>query len=413
MNPLKKIKDALGSSRETLEVSLEEVDQVYEKQKKDQIGECRDRKNQLIEKSDEVVSELETSLEEVKDYEDEENLDIVEDVAENFYNTRRNLIQNLNLSKDIQEHSNQFKDFIEEFNNVSMKEGAVMQRIHEKSGRLEKSIQKAVNHSEDLEEFAEKGFKPVQKLEEFRQEKERLIQKKGRINDLRQEINSNNIENLEQELEKKENKVEELRSSEAMKDLKDEQDRLQRLKDEKDSKTSSVEGSISKVERGIKKSLYGIENQGLNFEGKKSDLEDLLDRKYMKNPEAASNLDELVDLVEDNSILEGRQLEKFKEGCQELQDLKQMVQEIEETDDDISELKQAINDREIQEKLDDVTREKKNLQEEIEAAREERENAREELQQKQDEIQKEFEHLEDSLNAEIRREVKLVDDHFS
>jgi predicted nucleic acid-binding Zn-ribbon protein len=90
-----------------------------------------------------------------------------------------------------------------------------------------------------------------------------------------------------------------------------------------------------------------------------------------------------------------------------------MVQEIEETDDRMSELKQEINDREIQEKLDDVTREKKNLQEEIEAAREERENAREELQQKQEEIQKEFEHLEDSLNAEIRGDVNLVDNHFS
>jgi|GEM_PF-6937259 hypothetical protein len=198
-----------------------------------------------------------------------------------------------------------------------------------------------------------------------------------------------------------------------MKHLKEKQDKMQRLKDEKNSKISSVESSISKVERGIKKSLYGIENQGISFEGEKSDLEDLLDRSYMENPEAASDLDELIDLIKDNSILEDRQLEKFKEGCRELQDLDEKVQEIKETSDKISKLEEEIDDREIQEKIDDAAQEKKDVKEEIEAAKEERENAREELQQKQDEIQREFEHLEDSLNAEVRRDVNLVDDYFS
>ena len=39
------------------------------------------------------VEKLDSDLEELKDYSDAEDLNIVEDVAKNFYRTRKNLVQ--------------------------------------------------------------------------------------------------------------------------------------------------------------------------------------------------------------------------------------------------------------------------------------------------------------------------------
>lgn len=407
MNPVEKIRGFFDSEREHINLRLEEVVDVYESHNTESIQDARDRKEGLIQKSDEVVSTLDSSLEEVRQYEDSENLDIVEDVAENFYNTRKNLIQNLELGDDLQTHSNEFGKFVEDFNDVSMKEGAVMQRIREKSGQLEKSIQNAVEHSETLDKFLEDGFKPVEKLREFREEQKRLISSKKEINNIQKDLEEDRKTSIQEEIKEKKAEINQIEQSKAMDELNQLRNKLEELEDEKNSRTSEIESSISKTERGIKKSLYAIENKDMEFRGNKSSLEDIKTRNYMENPKSADNLQKLADFIEENSILDGRQLENFKKGSKELENLEEQVDQVRELESQIENIEDEIDGFKLEDNVKSAKRELEDLEKKLGKLNEERANAEQELEEKQSQLKDEIKHLEKSLTVEINKNVSI------
>ena len=408
MSLLKRIRNILQSEeKEKLETRLDEIDETFRQERIKEIEKARDRRDGLVQQSRDIISDIEDSLEEVREFEDEEDLDIVEDVAENFYNTRKNLLKNLELSEDIEKHSEDFNSFVEEFNDVSMKEGAVMQRIHSKSGKLGESIEEAVDHSEELEKFVENGFKPVLKLREFSDEKAKLERKRRKLDSVKSELEDLEIEKAREKVSEKKEEITELEESDEMARKEELESQREKLVEKRDSSKKSIERNISGIERGLKKAIYAIENGEIEFSGRKSDLQRLLDREYMEKPEAAQNLRGLVDQLESNSILEGRQLESFRDGCRELENLGDRVEEVRSLEDEIEKLEEEIDDLEVAREYEELEEELSRLQEELDRLEERRSELKQDRDELEEEIRQEVQQLEKSLSQELGREVEI------
>lgn len=408
MSLLKRIRNILQSEeKEKLETRLDEIDETFRQERIKEIEKARDRRDGLVQQSRDIISDIEDSLEEVRGFEDEEDLDIVEDVAENFYNTRKNLLKNLELSEDIEKHSEDFNSFVEEFNDVSMKEGAVMQRIHSKSGKLGESIEEAVDHSEELEKFVENGFKPVLKLREYSDEKAKLERKRRKLDSVKSELEDLEIEKAREKVSEKKEEITELEESDEMARKEELESQREKLVEKRDSSKKSIERNISGIERGLKKAIYAIENGEIEFSGRKSDLQRLLDREYMEKPEAAQNLGGLVDKLESNSILEGRQLESFREGCRELENLGDRVEEVRSLEDEIEKLEEEIDDLEVAREYEELEEELSRLQEELDRLEERRSELKQERDELEEEIRQEVQQLEKNLSQELGREVEI------
>ncbi|MFB6116252.1 MAG: hypothetical protein ABEK10_01960 [Candidatus Nanosalina sp.] len=406
MSFMNKLKNLFGS-REPVETSLENLDSTFYDLRKDEIQESRERREELLEKSETIVSSIEDSLEEIKDFEDDENLDIVEDVAESFYNSRKNLVRNLQLPEDMKAHSRKFNEFVEEFNDVSMKEGAVMQRIHSKSGELGDSIEEAATHAENLEEFNENGFKPVLKLREIREKKENLQEVKDEIESLKDDLDSIEFESIEDKISRKKDELNELESGSEMEELKHLKSHKEKISEKKEAKRSEIERNISAIERGLKKALYQIENTETGFSGDKSDLEDLLDRNFMENPGAGKDLPEVADILDEKDVLSGRQLEKFRNGIRKLEDLDKKVQEIKVLKDEVNDLDDRIKRKDVIEEKEKIEEELKNLESDLEDRKNQASELESKIEEKEDRLQRGIDELEARLESELGREVEL------
>lgn len=81
-----KISDFLSSEREELTIQITELPEVFRERKKTEIEEALETEDQMKERSEEIIDQLGESLVEIKDFKDDEDLKVVEDVAQSFYN---------------------------------------------------------------------------------------------------------------------------------------------------------------------------------------------------------------------------------------------------------------------------------------------------------------------------------------
>ena len=406
MKLLNQIKDFFRE-KEAIEVSIEEADTLFRDLREDKIEESRERKKELKKKSERIISDIKDSLEEIKDFEDDEDLDVVEDVARSFYNSRKNLLENLDLPEDIETHSQRFNEFIDDFNDVSMKEGAVMKRIHSKSGELGGLIEEAVDHGDKLENFVEKDFKPVLKLREIQKNKENLVEARKDIEELKERLDSIETANLEEKISRKKDELNEIETSEALQRLERLKSQRDNLEQKKDDKRKKIERKISSIERGLKKGLYQIENTESTFSGSKSELEKLLNHEFMNNPYIGENLPEIADLLEKKDVLSDRQLEKFRNGIGKLENLGKQVQEIKVLEEEIEELEEKIEDSNVIERKKEVEKEVKDLKEQLKERESEISEIESRIRDSQDDLDDGVAELESRLEAELGRDISI------
>ena len=395
-----KIAEFFSSEEEDVETTVEEAEKVFKSRKSKEIEDARATAEELVSRTDEVMEDLEQSLEELTEYEDAADIQAVEDVAENFYNSRKRLIKNFEASDEIEQHFEALDDFVEDFNDVSRKEGVVMKRVEQSSGVLSEKISNVVEHRDEMSDFLEKSYRPVNELEQIEEAVEEIRgfgEEKEEV-ESRLEDEKESIEELKQEISDKNDELEEVRSTEAWEHKEDIEEKLNYLKSKKEDVERVLSRNTSNLERGLKKLLYSIENSGTEFEGDENKLEKLKNGSFSSVDEPLPELEEASEIIEEEDLLGDRQLEKFGDAVGEFESFEEDFRELEEYRNEIESKKDEF------EALDVIETEEK-LSKEVEKLKRELEEEEDEVET----LEKKLEALEDDRDEEVLRLEKFME----
>lgn len=405
MGLVESIRDILNEETEEIGVSADEASEVFYNRKKEKIDKGREEADSLVSKTSEVLNELDKALEELTGYKDSDGIQAVEDVAENFKDSRKRLIKDFEASEEVEEHFNDLDDFVKEFNEVSMKEGAVMQRVEQDSGTLSGKISQVIEHRDEMEEFLENEYRPVNQLEEI----ERAVEEINKL-DRREERLQQRLEELDevserQELEELKQSLEDLKNSEEWNEKNDAESELQDIKDSKKEIENKLSRNTSKLERGLKKLIYNIRNQGVTFSGDVSKLEELRDGNY--NVSKPLGLEEASEIISEENLLSDRQFKKFRKAVESFDGFEQDKKQIESLESDLGEKKRQIESFDVIDERERIEREIKEAEKNLDDLTAEREDLQLELEELKKDREASLDSLEDYLNKWLDAAVVL------
>ncbi|PSH00167.1 MAG: hypothetical protein BRC28_00840 [Nanohaloarchaea archaeon SW_4_43_9] len=402
---LDRVRNYFSNREET--VKLSEAANFYREENSEGIERAERKAENLMQETDELLGEFEDSLEELKGYEHEKDIQAVEDVADNFYTSRKKMLRRFEDPDEIREHSEEFGKLVEEVNDVSRKEGEVLKFIEKQSGDLPGVIQKLVDHKEKLEEFLEKEYFAVEVEEELEEVLEEIDERREEISELEDEIEDSTVENLENNLEDARENLRELENSEEWMEKEDKQNRIEKLEDERDRILSNLSKEVSRTERPVKKVLYSIKNDETEFDSNHEKLEKMLDREFKQLEGLDRVLGEVGDLMEKEDIVDKDKQKKFEDAREELSRLDERKEELRQKEQEIEIREQELEDMSIQEEAEKLEKKIGELENRIDEAERERSRKRQLVEDKKKEIEDRRNRVRSLIENSLGFEVKL------
>jgi hypothetical protein len=390
------------------EVELGEALEFYREENKQEIQKAGRKAEKLMQETGELVEEFDNSLEELKGYEHEKGIQAVEDVADNFYNSRKKMVERFDVGEDLDEHTENFADFVEEVNDVSRKEGEVLKFIEKQSGSLPSVIQKLVDHNEKLENFMENSYSAVRAEAQLKEDLEEIRERKQELADLRDEMERSDKEDLIVKKEELEQKIDEVENSQEWIKKNEKENRIGKLEEEKEEIMSELSRQVSAVERPVKKLLYSVENEDLEFKADEKKLEKMLDRKFHEIEGLEKVLDEAEQKMEETDIADRDKRKKFLKAKTELSDLEQKKYAVDQKDKEIEEIQSELDEMTVTGKKEDLEKEAEELRKKIEEKEAEMEEKKREVDRLSGEIEDLENQVEELLNENLEIEVELA-----
>ncbi|AOV95022.1 hypothetical protein AQV86_03800 [Nanohaloarchaea archaeon SG9] len=386
----------------TRKTSWRDAEQFFRDEKSRELEEARDKKKEHIQRTGELVEQLGEALEAFQDYDDSKDLQVVEDVAQNFYRSRKRLVKNFEASQNMEEHVEEIREFLDEFNDVSRKEGEVMKYVKDDSKELSTALENIIGHRERLEAFSEGEYMVVKQLgtvEEFVEEIQRLEEE---LENAQKELEGKDTRDIAEDIEDIEEKLDEIERSEDWKHKKSLEREKKELEKKKTRKEKEIKSKISEMHRGLTKILYSIENEGLEFKNRKKVLERLESRQIDSLDDPLPEAKEALEKLEEEEILEGRDLQKFREGVKGLENFEELKDEVTEFENQIEDVEDGLEGLEIGEKKDELRQRKKRLEDDLEEKKDEVRSLEETRNEKELEFDRRIRELQHFLNSVMR-----------
>ena len=402
-----KLTDFFSRTEEKIEPDWNEASEEFSERKSRELERTRQKSRELVNETQTHVEKLDSDLEELKDYSDAEDLNIVEDVAENFYRTRKNLVEKFDPSEKIEQHYRYLDDFLVEFNDVSRKEGAVMKRVEKKSGNLPSRLEKLMNHRDKIGDFLEEDYSIVKKLHEIQRFEEKIREKREKIEEISEKIEQVQDSDIEDKLEKADRKVEELHESDAWQEKESLEQELEILEDKKSQEEKKISRKVSKLERGLKKMVYSVENEGEDFKGDLKKLKQLMDGNYQHIENPQPDLEKAAELLDELDKLDDRQMEKFEETVDDMDDFESVMDEVEDYRENISKIESRLDEIQLEKREDRLEKKRSKLREQLEEQQEKIKSLKEKQEELEWEIEEEKKNLEAKMNEYLKPEVSI------
>lgn len=396
----------LDSSKE-LEIEYNVATQFFRDEKETEINSSLERSEELVSATENIIEDLKSGLEGFKDYRDSKRLKAVEDVSENFYKSRMKIIDSFNPSPNPEQHLEDTREFLDEFEDLTRKEAAVMDRVKKDLPELFKAIEQLNSHLAELEEFVEEDYGVVRteaKLEELTEEVKEL---ENSIEQTGKEKEDIDMERTREKIQGKEEELEQLMDSEAWEEKKQMEERRKDLKDRRKSLLGDLSKNVSKMERGLKKVVYTVENQGTSFKGDLGKLEKIRNEEFRELEEPEKELEEALKLVEDKKFIGDRQIQRFREAVESMKEFDSRMGEIHKLEKEIEELKQQSRNLDVRDRKKSIEKEKKVLEEKLDEKEEQKKLLEERLEGHRTEREQKLDDIEKLLNSSTRHEVEL------
>lgn len=402
-------KKFLARFREPYEVNLEEADEFFQEKKQKELEKAEEKADERRKEIRQQLQDLGRELEKLKKHKDEKGRAIIEDVAENVADDRKNMISEINLQASPDKLYDQLDQFLDDFQMMTKKEAAVMENVpSEVSGQLEK-LKKS---KKKLGEFLDSEYPVVEKLDELEaavEELERLDEEEEHARDRIEELEE---EQMSEELQEKKEELEELHESAAWEDYQETQERLDELQDEKRSVKNEMGRVLGKIERGMKKLVYQAENDELELEHLDV-LKQVRDGELEKLREKPEEVEAAVEEAREklpSDLLGEAQEEKMLGAIKELETFTGYTENLVQLEEEIRSTKEDIQEREILQKEKRLEREIDSLSRKVEEEGETRKELRERLDDIDEERRETIEHVKDVLDSEFVRKIEYKEE---
>ncbi|MFB6144299.1 MAG: hypothetical protein ABEJ98_03225 [Candidatus Nanohaloarchaea archaeon] len=404
-NPvIETIKKLLSSNEEEIKIQRDSAVKLLRERKSSEIYQAREEKEELEERTEKLMHEIDEALEQVKEYEDEKDLKVVEDVAENFYSSRKKMLEDFEQPGGFSEHVEAVEDFISEFNDVSRKEGEVMKRVKRRAGKIPEAMNRLEEHAEELREFHENRYT----LLEAEDRLENLLQE---ISELKQELDKSDgkteeIEQKKQEKEAKEKEIEKLKQTDRWNEMGELEQQIGMKQEKIDETRKKLSRSVSRMERGLKKLLYRIENSETGFEARKEDLEKLKQHEFRATEELEKSVSKAAEKLSEEDILDEKEGQKFRKAVEDT-DFKNLTRKLDRLREELEDKKQQLEEKKVQEEMEDLEKEKKSIETELEDLRDRKEEIKSLKQKKRRQVRQKTERMQEILNETLDADVEI------
>lgn len=391
----------------TRKISWRDAEEFFREEKASELEQAREEGKSYRKRTGELVKQLGEGIEAFNDYDDSQDLQIVEDVAQNFYRSRKRMIENFEASEDMEEHLEDLQAFLDDFNDVTRKEGEVMKYVKDDSKELSTALEEIIQHREDMEHFVETDYQAVIQLEEVREFLDEIEELEEDLEEAEEGLEGKDTRDISQDIEEIEEKLDEIEETEEWKHKKSLEREKKELNEKKRRKRKEIKSKISEMDRGLTKILYSIENEGLEFEGRKKVLERLENREIDSVEDPGPELEEAIEKVEEKDILEGKDLEKFRKGIEGLEDFSEMKEEVSDLESEIEDVKRGLDDTDIGEEKEELREKKRKLERDLEEKKDDVRDLEEERNEKDLDLDRKILELQHFLNSVMRGTVKI------
>lgn len=394
------IKERFRTETRDLDISWQNSVQIFKDEKETEIKDARQRTQKMTEETRNIIEKVEQGMEAFDNYDDSEDIQLVEDVAQNFYRSRKRMIENFNPSEDIEEHLEDLEDFIEEFNDVSRKEGEVMKHVRKDAPQLSDSLDELLDHKENLQNFIDTDYQILVQLEMIKDYKEEIEEIRKELEKAEENLKDKDTRSIKEDIKEMEGKIDEMEESSRWKELKTLEREEEELIEQKERKHKKLKSSISEMDRGLKKLIYNIENEGLEFEGNKERLKKLKDKEIEKITDPQQEVQEALEKIKKKKLVNDRQLEKFKSGTRELENFSDYREEIKELEKELEDIRTEIDSMDIEDEREKIRDKKEQLEKDLKEKKDEVRDLEEKRNKSEDRLQAkmlELEHFMDSL----------------
>jgi len=353
MELIDKLKNSLKSNskpeKEDIVIQPDEAPELARRTRKDELSDIKEREQKLIERTDEIMGNLEKGLEKVGDYEDIEGIKAAEDIAQSFYNSRKIMIENFNPENSAESYDKELEEFLREFNNMDRKEKALMDRMKDDVIGVAEPTKQLGEILEDLNEFNENQKRVVKDIKALEDRSGQYNEIVNRIGEKRNRIKETeiNIQELEDKIEDKKAHLDEIQTSQEWQKKEELEEEKEEVENKIKNKRRKLNNASSSLKRGLKKLIYQVENQNLDFTGNLQQLKYLKNQEYSSLSDIEDGLEEAKNTIRDEEMLEGRQMQEFSETVENMPDVEKSLDEIDRLKSRKEDLENKIKDLEI------------------------------------------------------------------
>jgi hypothetical protein len=369
------LRDLLGFSKEPLELEISEAAEKFREGKKRELDAANQKAERIRSDIIDEFEKTEEGLKELKDFEDSKDRQVINDVVDNIISDRIEMIEQLSLPENPEKLYDELDEFIEDFQSLTQKEGAVLEEAY-----LQKQISRTIggleNQRERLESFLESEYSTVtnyKELKELLNRRENLLEE---IDELQEKIGELEVEKLESEISDIEEQLSELENSSEWNEYEEVQDKVKRKNSERKQLISDLKTSLSKMERGLKKLIYQARN-GDTSVGSIRVLEKLQNKntdRLLENPEkTAEALKEAEESLPED-LLNDRQQKKFLKAIEEVEDIPEISEQIDSLESEVEELEKQIENHSVINEKSKLESEKKAIEKQLEDEKSEKQN---------------------------------------
>ena len=390
--------------KEHLEVEPGEAPEIYRERNLKEINTARDRAEDLREKTSSYMQKLKSDLDEMEDYSDDEDLKVVDDVAEDFAHSQKLTVKKAEFSEKIDRHLEDLREFLDDFNDVSEKQGQVMKRINSRTKLL--SVLEDINdHVEGTQEFLSTKYSSLKQYRRIKDLSDRIEEIDTEIKEKEMKKNGINTSELEEEKDEIQEDIEGLKDSDEWQELQKKRDKLEELQQQKEDLEAQISKNISKMRRGLKKLVYQVQNEEIDFEAEIDRLDLITEHEYEEAGDIQEELGEARKKIKEEELLEPRQIQNFVDASRELEDFKEMVERKKSLEEKVADLETEVENMDVKEELEGLEKDLRSIEDRIGRKQERKENLESSIQDLKAEKSEKIETLEEEmcegLNADV------------
>lgn len=390
-----------------IERSWREADDTFRELKEKNLQGSREREEELVSKTDELVDDLKDSLEAFDDYDDSQDLQIVEDVAQNLYRTRNRMCRNFEASDSLEGCIDDLEEFLDEFNDVSEKEGEVVKYVRGDSRELRDAMDRIMDHLEKMKDFQDTEYQVLKQLEMIEEKQDEIREMEEELEEVEKDLEAFEERDIREDIDELEQEVRELEETEEWREKQSLEREEDQLRKKISSRKQDIRSALADMDRGLKKLVYSIRNEGLDFEHDADLLESMEEHEISALRGNYEVPEEALEKVEEEDVLEGRDLRKFRDGVEALEDVEEKFSEIEELEEEKEDIEDRLEDIDVEKKREKIKQRKQNLEEDLEQKKDKAREVEEERDELQAQKHGKLVELEYFVNSLVTPEFKI------